>query len=117
MVLIGHKDQHIDQVANCMHLSPKIIGDHIIKVQRLGHLGFGIHIQVCLFIHHGFCMVIRCGITRIYILVGLYQINMKHLIGCHGHTMDITYGCDYIFEKCQNIGWRRNDICLKFKVL
>jgi hypothetical protein len=99
MVLIGHKDQHNDDVVNCMHLSPKIIGHHIIKVQCLRHMGIGIHIHVCLFIHHGFCMVIECGIMSIYILVGLYYINMKHLIGCQCHTMDIIYECDYIFER------------------
>jgi hypothetical protein len=45
MVLIGHKDQHNNEVDNCMHLSLKIIVDHIIKVQRLGHMGTGVHIQ------------------------------------------------------------------------
>jgi hypothetical protein len=44
MVLMGHKDQHHDEVVNCMHLGPKIIGDHIIKVQYLAHMGIGIHI-------------------------------------------------------------------------
>jgi hypothetical protein len=44
MVLIGHKDQHSDEVVNCMHLSPKIIGDHIIKVQRIAYMVIGIHI-------------------------------------------------------------------------
>jgi hypothetical protein len=62
-------------------------------------------------------MVIRCGITSIYIIARFYQINMKHLIGCHGHTMDIIYECYYIFERSQNIRWRRSEMCLKFKVL
>jgi hypothetical protein len=46
MVLIGHKDQHNDEVVNCIHLRSKIIDDHIIKVQHLGHMGIGIHIRI-----------------------------------------------------------------------
>jgi hypothetical protein len=60
MVFIGHKDK----VVNCMHLSPKIIGDHIIKVQHLGHMGIGIHIQTIFLAYnesmlekHGACVI------------------------------------------------------------
>jgi hypothetical protein len=58
MILIGHKDPNRDEVADCVHFSHKTIGGRIIKVQRLEHIGIGIHIQVCLFIHHGCCMVL-----------------------------------------------------------
>jgi hypothetical protein len=65
-----------------------------------------------------FCMALGCSITSIYVLVWFYQINMKRLIGCHDHIIDIISGCDYIFEKKSwNVESTRNDVCLKFKVM
>jgi hypothetical protein len=117
MILIGHKDTNSYVVMNCTHLSPKIIGNHIIKVQHLGDMRIGIHMQVCLFIRPDFCMVLGCSIMSIYILDRLYQISMKHLIACHGHIMEIISGCDWLFKRSQNIGCGRNDMYFKFKVV
>ena len=78
MALIGHKSPEGEEVVKCMHLNPIIIGDHIIKVCRLG---IGIHIQVCLLVHHGFGMVLGYHLD-FYILIGLHQDSML-VIGCH----------------------------------
>jgi hypothetical protein len=56
-------------------------------------------------------MALGCSITSIYVLVWFYQINMKRLIGCHDHIIDIISGCDYIFEKKVEMLNRQETMC------